>query len=122
MDGLILPGIVTYIRSKVDGSLSVTVETQELSPSKAGELFSLRGKVIALYMSSKEIISQKEMDQVDSIDADLSGKTKSQRLRAVLYRIWEQENEGHKTFESFYASKMEGHITNLKQHLQQLTT
>jgi len=71
-------------------------------------------------LSAKEQISQQVMDMADSVDVDLPGKTKSQRVRAVLYRIWELEKDGHKTFESYYAFHMEKHISSLKEHLEQL--
>lgn len=122
MNGLLLPGMVTSIRSLKDGSISLLIETQELTPSKAGEVFSLRGKLIAMYLSPKETIAQREIDQIDAVDVDLPGKTKSQRVRNVLYRIWELQPDGHKTFESYYNFQMEKHITDLKSVLETLTS
>lgn len=81
MTGLLLPAIVTSLRTLKDGSISILFETQELSPAKAGEVFSYRGKLVALYISPKETIPQRELDQIDSVDVDLPGKTKSQRVR-----------------------------------------
>lgn len=121
MNGILLPAMVTSIRSLKDGSVSVCLETQELSPMKAGEIFSLRGKLIAAYLSPKETIPQRELDQIDSVDVDLPGKTKSQRVRNVLYRIWELSPDGHKTFESYYNFVMERHINELKTALDALT-
>lgn len=122
MNGIILPAILGSIRSLQDGSLKLCFDTQELSPSNVGEIFSHRGKLVALYISPKETIPQRDMDQVDSVDVDLPGKTKSQRVRNCLYRIWELQPEGHKNFDSFYNTKMEEHINNLKTVLDQLTT
>lgn len=122
MTGLLFPAIVSSLRSLKDGSISIMLESQELSPAKAGEIFSYRGKLVAAYISPKETIPQRELDQIDQIEVDLPGKTKSQRVRNVLYRIWELQPDGHKTFESFYNDKMEKHITDLKQTLDQLTT
>jgi hypothetical protein len=117
MDGLLLPAIVSSIRSLKDGSVSVCVETQELSPSKAGELFSFRKKVIMMYLSPKETITQKELDQVNNIDVEVQGKTQSQRMRAVLYLLHQQSPEGYKTFEEFYRFKTEQIIEHLKSKL-----
>lgn len=122
MNGIILPAILGSIRSLQDGSLKLCFDSQELSPSNVGEIFSHRGKLVALYISPKETIPQREIDQIDSVDVDMPGKTKSQRVRNVLYRIWELEPEGHKNFDSFYNTKMEAHITSLKQHLDTLVT
>lgn len=121
MNGLLLPVIVSSIRSLKDGSVSVCVETQELSASKAGELFSLRGKVVMLYLSPKDTISQKEIDQVNSIDADVSpGKSPSQRMRNVMFLLWRQDAEGHSEFDSYYKTKMERYIDELKSNLPNL--
>lgn len=120
--GLLLAAIVENVSTRRDGTLKITFGCQEMSSGKSGELVSMQNKVVALYISSKETIPQSVLDQVDQADIDLPGKTKSQRQRNVLYRIWELDKEGHKTFESYYAAKMEAHISELKQHLEQLTT
>lgn len=117
MNGLLLPTIVTSIRSLKDGSVSVTLETQELTPAKAGELFSFRGKVTMTYLSPKDTITQKELDQVDSIDAEINPKSQSQRIRAVLYLLYQQNTEGFKSFDEYYKSKTEKFIEHLKSKL-----
>lgn len=118
MDGLLIPTIVTAIRTRVDGSLLVTVETNELSPTKAGELFSFRGKTTLMYLSPKETISQKEIDQVNKLDAEIEGKTPSKRLRDIIYVLFTQQPEGYKDFDSFYKYKMNVIIDHLKSKLQ----
>jgi hypothetical protein len=118
---MLLAAIVENVSTRRDGTLKITFGCQEMSSSKSGELVSMQNKVIAIYISPKETIPQSVLDTVDSVDIDMPGKTKSQRQRAVLYRIWELQKEGHKTFESYYAAKMEEHITNLKQVLESLT-
>lgn len=120
-EGLLLAAIVENVSTRRDGTLKITLGCQEMSSSKSGELVSMQNKVIACYISQKETIPQSVLDTVDSIDVDMPGKTKSQRQRAVLFRIWEIDREGHKTFESYYAAKMEKHINDLKEHLNQLT-
>jgi ABC-type methionine transport system ATPase subunit len=120
-EGLLLAAIVENVSTRRDGTLKITFGCQEMSSSKSGELVSMQNKVIAIYISPKETIPQSVLDTVDSVDIDMPGKTKSQRQRAVLYRIWELQKEGHKTFESFYAYKMEAHISDLKGVLDSLT-
>lgn len=121
-EGLLLAAIVENVSTRRDGTLKITLGCNEMSSSKSGELVSMQNKVIAVYISPKETIPQSVLDMVDQADVDLPGKTKSQRQRAVLFRIWEMEKEGHKTFESYYSYHMEKHISELKQHLEQLTT
>jgi hypothetical protein len=121
-EGLLLAAIVENVSTRRDGTLKITLGCNEMSSSKSGELVSMQNKIIAVYISPKETIPQSVLDMVDQADVDLPGKTKSQRQRAVLFRIWEMDKEGHKTFESYYSAKMESHISELKQHLEQLTT
>lgn len=120
-EGLLLSSQVENVSTRRDGTIKLVLGTQEMSQGKAGELFTMQNKVCAVYISIKESVPQKVMDMVDAVDVDMPGKTKSQRQRAVLYRIWELQKEGHKTFESFYAYKMEQHITDLKSVLESLT-
>jgi len=118
MTGLLLPTIITAIRTRVDGSLGFVCETQELSPSKAGELFALRGKTTMTYISPKDTISQKEIDQVNAIDAEIQGKTPSKRLRDVLYVLFTQQPDGYQDFELFYKFKMNQITEHFKSKLQ----
>lgn len=120
-EGLILAAILENVSTRRDGTIKLTIGCQELSSSKSGELISMQNKLMAVYLSIKETIPQHILDTVDQIDIDVPGKSKSQRLRAVLFRIWELEKEGHKTFESYYAYKMEQYISQVKEHLDQLT-
>lgn len=121
IDGLMLAAQVEGVQTRRDGTLKITLGCQEMNQSKSGELITMQNKVCAVYISQKETVSQAVMDMVDQSDVDIPGKTKSQRQRAVLYRIWEVDREGHKTFESYYAAKMEAHISELKSHLETLT-
>jgi len=119
MEGILLPVIVTSIRSRVDGSISVTIETNELSPSKAGELFSIRGKTAIAYLSPKDIVTQKEIDQVNAINNDgMGGKTPSQRMRNVMFILWKQDPEGYKDFNLYYINRMEKFIDALKENIK----
>lgn len=121
-EGLLLAAIIENVSTRRDGTIKLVLGTNEMSQGKAGELFTMQNKVAAVYISLKETIPQRVLDTVDQTDVDMPGKTKSQRQRAVLYRIWELDKEGHKTFESYYAAKMEAHISDLKSVLETLTT
>jgi hypothetical protein len=52
------------------------------------------------------------------VEFDDTGKPLSQRLRAVLYRCWEQKPEGYKIFNDFYIAQMEKLITHYKNKLE----
>jgi len=116
MEGILIACEVNKITSLVDGSLSVTIGTPELSPAKVGELYGLRKKVCYVYFSEKQIDGN-ERKVIDSLDPELKGKTPGQRLRGVLYRTWEQDNEGYKDSNSYYLAKMELIIETHKSNL-----
>lgn len=111
--GTLLPAYVESISTRKDKTVKVIISTQELSPEKAGNLFELLNKLVVVYISEKEI-AQTEIDMVDRVDPEFSGKTQSQRLRNVLYKLFEQNNEGYKDFNSYYYAKTELFIEHLK--------
>lgn len=117
MKGIVLPAIIESIATRVDNSLKVGLGLQEISPSTAAELLALRGKVIVAYLSPKDVITKTEAAQIDAIDADLPGKTKSERLRNVLFVLWKSQPEGHAVFDNYYAWKMEAIINEYKNKL-----
>lgn len=118
MNGTLISAQVETVGTRMDGTIKVVLGLQELSPSKGAELLDLRGKVVACYISPKETIPQKELDQVDEADPEFGGKSPSQRMRNVLYVLFEQSPEGFKTFDDFYKAKMEAMIIHFKSKLE----
>ena len=116
MKGIILACIVDKITTLKDRSVKVTLDTQELSPSKAGELFTLMNSLATVYISPAEVTSR-EMAQVDAVEPEMPGKSPSMRMRNVLFLLWKQDEEGFKVFDMFYQHKMEKYINELKQNL-----
>lgn len=113
MTGLLLPTYVENISTRKDNSVKITLGTQELSPAKAGELFNLMNKLAMTYICPKDI-SQREIDQVEKLDPEFDGKTQSQRIRNVLYKLWEQDKEGYQQYDNYYKAKTEMYIEHLK--------
>lgn len=114
MNGILLASTVESITTRKDKTIKIVLGTQELSQGKAGEVFNLMNNLCAVYISSKEHIEGKEMEQVDKIEIESSGKTSSQRIRNVLFILWKQGNEGFKDFDSYYRNKTEMYIDHLK--------
>jgi hypothetical protein len=111
---MILAVIVESVRTRKDRTLAVTVGTQEVTPSQAGELFEMQGKLCACYITEKESVPQEVIDAVDETDFDRPGKTQSQRLRGVIFKLWQQDAEGFKTFDEYYHAKTDKIIEHLK--------
>lgn len=113
MNGILLSAIIENVSTRKDQTVKITIGTQELSPSKAGEVFGLHGKLAVVYISSKDV-PQREIDQVDKLEPELNGKTQSQRIRNTLFVLFTQDSEGFKDFQTYYISKTERFIEDLK--------
>lgn len=117
MNGLIIAAQVESVSTRRDRTVKIVIGSQELSPANAGELMGLANKLVAVYISPKETLTQAELNQVDAIDPEFPGKSQSQRLRAVLFVLWQHAPEGYKDFDVFYKFQTEKIIDNIKSKL-----
>jgi len=113
MNGTLLSCLIGGIRSLKDGSVSVNLETQELTPAKAAELFALRNQLAIVYISNKEI-DKSEIEKVDKLKPELGGKTQGQRIRNTLFMLHNENPEGFADFDSYYKHKTDLYIEHLK--------
>jgi hypothetical protein len=118
MKGIMLPAMIENITTRKDRTVKITIGTQELSQGNAGEIFTLLNNIAVVYISPKEI-DQKEIDQVDKLDPEFEGKTQSQRIRSVLFKLFSQDAEGFKDFDAYYKNKTEKYIDHLKNKIQE---
>ena len=94
------------------------IGTQELSNDDAAKLFGYR-RSEAIMLLSKQEVTKEQVDDVVSVKNDLptapiqEGKSKSQRLRGVMFRIWEQTDKSI-DFNQYYDKWMENIIQTLK--------
>lgn len=111
-------GQLEKISSRRDSTLKIEIGTQEMGGDKkaeVGELHSMQNRLIKVYISDDNIISNEIKEALD--EADVFGeKTPSQRLRHVLYRLWEHEGS-EESFNDFYVDRMEKLINNIKDRL-----
>lgn len=107
------------IATRVDGSLKITLSTQEMDAQQAGLLLTLRNKFVKVLLSDSNITALQEeaIDSTPIVDAGKKSKTPSQRLRAVLYRLHEQEKPDV-DFDTYYSAKMNSLIDHFKTKLQ----
>ena len=118
-DVLLFPATVESIRTRKDGTAAVTMGTQELSPAVAGQLFGLQNAIVFVALKVEDF-GKAEIEMLEALKADpmeTGRKSEAQRLRAVLYRLWEQNPEGYKDANLYYIAKMEKFITHLKSKL-----
>lgn len=92
MSKVILECQLDGISSKVDGTVSIKISTQEVDQMSAAALFGLRGKHCKVLISDSNI-TKLESELVDNTQL-ISGKkhkSESQRLRAVLFLYAQQK-------------------------------
>ena len=94
-------------------SLSFITDLEQTSEQfiKMDELINSKG---ILYFKSDGNLTQEEIDSIDEVDIEFEGKTKSQRLRAVIWLLSQQEGKDSK---EFYSDKMEEIIEWIKNKL-----
>lgn len=117
MEGIIQQVTLDRASRKKDKSVSMTFITElELDTAefmKVDENLNARG---ILYFSPKSELTQEEKRLIDEVDIVLEGKSKSQRLRSVIFILWKQLGENG-TFDSFYSNYMEKIIEGIKSKL-----
>ena len=115
---LVLAGFLESFRSLKDKTYRLVFETSELSPDKLSQLGQSLQK--AGYLAFKaDPFKTEELQTLDGLEADYDdgGKRPSQRLRAVLFRLWEQDSQGYKDFNLYYDFKMNEIIKHFKSKL-----
>ncbi len=115
---IILPAVLESFRSLKDKSYKIVFESIELTPE---QVVGINGALNDFgYLAFKEdTFKQSEKDMMEKLESDFEDKKKTpgQRLRGVLYRVWEQDNEGYTDFGKYYDFKMERLISHFKEKL-----
>lgn len=114
---LLLNGTLENISTRQDGTIKFTFGTQELDSSQAGSLFQMRNKYTKCLLSDSNIspLEDKMIDEEVMKDGRKI-KTQSQRLRAVLYRVWETTTQ-IEDFDTWYKAETERVIEHYKKKL-----
>ncbi len=117
---------VEKIETRADQTLKVSLGTQELSEQDEQDLFSLRKSGLVKVLISSEQITEQQKEAVSIVELEApKGKSPSQRLRAVLYRYWNNSERMNKPpmvdlpFDNWYASEIERIINHYKTKLDE---
>jgi hypothetical protein len=99
---IILPAIIEGIATRKDKTVRITIGTQELPPDKAGQLMSLQNAMSYVAIKAEDF-SDKQKEDISQLETPLIGvKSKSQILRAELWKNWKENNEGFEKSEDHY--------------------
>jgi len=119
---------VTFDRAnrKKDKSVSMTFITQlEQSTDDFMQIDKILNDSGVLYFKSGGNLTIEEVKALEDTEIEVEGKTKSQRLRNVLYVYWKQLIDAkelddvtpNQTFNDFYSHEMERIIEHYKNKL-----
>jgi hypothetical protein len=126
-NSVVFEGGIDKVSTLADGSLRVYVGTPELSNETMVNVFSLIKKP-GFVLISANAINQDQIDAVEkaTTNSEFSEKTPSQRMRGVLYRLWEKtqpktmNGDGvmeYVDFDLFYKRQMNKMIDHFKSKL-----
>lgn len=106
------------VSRRKDRSVSLTFVTDtEQTPEQLMEIDRQLDQRGVLYFKPKGLLTTAEADELDNVDIELEGKTQSQRLRNVLFVLW-QQSEQKQDFKTFYKEKTEAIIQQIKDRLK----
>lgn len=113
MKSIELESIITGIRSKVDGSLGLTMSTPELSVLEKVAVMSLQNMNVK--MTIKPVTDQ-PIEKI-KVEKGLEGKSQTERLYNVIF-VYYKQIKSTEDFESFRRRHMEGIIDQYKAKLE----
>jgi hypothetical protein len=111
-----LPVILEDIKMNKDRSLTIKLETREVSSDEIKNIADLRGLECWVGLSGVAI---EKLDIPDEIIEFKGEKSTSERLRNALYVYWDkvEKNKKDNPFESFRKIKMEQFINTVKEKI-----
>lgn len=119
MKPILFPAQIEGVSTRKDRTIRLTFGTQELSSDVMTTLFNFQNALC--YVAVKpEDFGQDEIEQLEAHEAgfvDDNRKTKSQRLRAVLFVNWQNDRRGFNDFDAYYLAEMERIIAHYKAKL-----
>ncbi len=110
-----LPAILSGVASRKDRSYTLKFETRELGKDAAMLMELLQSEGYLLFSPNSDLTEADIPDE--KADAMTGQKTQAQRLRGVIFRLWEQSGK-HGNSEQYYQIITENLIDQLKEKLE----
>lgn len=95
--------LIDGVVAKKDKTLTIKLGTQELTSDDTSYLFDLMGKQIWVGVAETAI---EALDVPDELPEMHGEKTSSQRLRGIIYKVWELKTDKKIPFPTYYESAM----------------
>lgn len=117
---ILIPAILTRYSPKVDKSWSLSLNINEPNAEQKVIIDRLFQQPVYVMLKNTEI-SKEEQTMIEALEeTEFKTKTQSQRIRNVLYLIWEKKHKaaGLITDKEYYKSRTEKIIEYLKKDLE----
>lgn len=122
---LIFNALVSSYKGLVAGGMNITLETNEMKPEDTASLVGTHRKPVKVMIQQGDIdegFTDEDLEAFKNADMDeydqKTTKSPSQRLRGVLYVLFEQDKRKNELigdqFSDYYHRKLEEIITHLK--------
>lgn len=108
-------GIISQVKTMADHGLRVQTDLNEMPSEEMAALFAMKGKE-GFYFFSPAPIRDEDIKDLPEIKTEKWQKTPGQRLRGVLFLVWQKEQTSQ-DFESWYIQTMERLIDHYKTKL-----
>lgn len=106
---------IENITTRKDGTLKLTVGTQELTSEQMAEVMKLHNK-LGWFLFSENDIDKSDIPKENA--PEFSGdKSPSQRLRSILYVYWDKCTDKTLTFNQYYDKFVQKKINEIKDKL-----
>lgn len=114
---IVFAAILENLSTRNDDTIKIVLGSQEMDADNVGKLFQLKNKYCKVLITNNNIspLEERLIDE-EKVKDGKKVKTKSQRLRNVFYRLWEQHG-AIGSFDEYYDSKMESVIEHYRAKL-----
>lgn len=118
---IVIQSTIESVQTRKDKTLKITIGSQELNAEQMAELMSFNQSLAYTYISPKSI-TEAEKEAIDAVEVETpkQSKSQSQRLRSVLFKIWETTRTGIDDKNKHYEQEMERIIEHYKSKIETL--
>ena len=110
-----VPATIEGIGTLKDGGLSIRLHSQELSGEDTLLLLGYKNSFGYMLFQEQGFKDDEDL-KLEAIRKDTQGKSPSQRMRAVIYKLWEQGGR-QGSFDTYYGEYMEKILNQVKEKL-----
>ncbi len=113
-----LPATIESINSRADGTWTLKLGTQEINEEQSKAVIKLNRK-LGWFIFKENPLKESDLVDIPEIEPEFkTDKSPSQRLRGVLYVLWEKKYKAKgDDFDDFYKKQMEKIITWAKEKI-----